>query len=383
MNSTRIPVGRSAGEDHPAGVSATASAGTFPTLAGLLREADRLMWAGASREAIDLLERARTMGGSAVERYAVGASLLRASQGRLGWDLYDLHPSRPVDRLPGVQRWDGQPCRLLIVMAEQGFGDAIQFLRFVPQVVTLAETVVVAIHDELLDVTASSPLLRTCTVMAKSTARRTTWPTDARWERLMSIPAKVDKLRAGAMGPYLQVGRDTRPLLPASPTDTVTVGVAWRSTPRGGVPNRSVPARLLPHLTEPGRVRLVALHRNRDIRAAPDGVEIVRIDNLLDTTRVIARCDYVVTVDTLTAHLAPAIGVPTFVCLRHRADWRWGTPANRTRWYRAAELLFQDESQQWRPVLRAAARQISENARGVIDHPPPPTVLGSDKDVGT
>lgn len=347
---------------HARRVPTVLEAGELPGLPGLLREADRLMWSGAPQEAIAILEQSRTMASSTVERYAVGLSLLRASNGLVGWDLYDLHPSEPADRLPTVHRWDGEPCRLLIVVAEQGFGDAIQFLRFVPQVATLAESVVVAVHDELLDITSSSPLMGSVSVIGKSAARRWQWPADARWERLMSLPAKIKDLRIEAAEPYIRVDPRVRPFVSLHPLDMLTVGVAWRSTPRRGFPSRSFPAHLLQRLAAPGRVRLVALHRDSDIRAAPKTVEMVGIRNLLDTVHVISRCDYVVTADTVTAHLGPAVGVPTFVCLRHRADWRWGTPANPTRWYRDAELLFQDESQRWKPVLDAAAQRIADSS---------------------
>jgi hypothetical protein len=77
------------------------------------------------------------------------------------------------------------------------------------------------------------------------------------------------------------------------------------------------------------------------------------------------QCDYVVTSDTVTAHLAPSLGASTLICLRHRADWRWGTPRHPTRWYAKAEILFQDESETWAPVLAAAARRIlGRDARG-------------------
>src|SRR5262249_10502646 len=141
----------------------------------LLHLADEALGDGTTESALSLLEQAQALEASAVERYAIGVALLRASNGRLGWDLYDLHPSRPVDRLPRVQRWSGERCALLIVLAEQGYGDAIQFLRFVPLVVDRAESVVVAVHDELLDVVASSPLLHGCMVMSKSMARRMRW----------------------------------------------------------------------------------------------------------------------------------------------------------------------------------------------------------------
>lgn len=326
----------------------------------LLREADDWLRAGTPQEALAVLEKASTMELSAIERYTIGEALLRASNSRHGWDLYDLHPSRPADRLPGIRRWDGQPCRVLVVVAEQGFGDAIQFMRFLPEVAERAGELVFAVHDELLDVVSSSPLVRDFTVISKSTARNVAWTPEARWERLMSLPTKILHPRIEATEPYLKTMTVTwkRRLAAA---DSVTVGVVWRSTPRRGFPNRSFPVRLVQLLTESGKVRLIALHRTRDIKALPKGVELVPISNFKETAEVISQCDYVVTADTVTAHLAPALGVPTLVCLRHRADWRWGTPLNPTRWYAAVELLFQDSSEDWAPVLSAAARHIADS----------------------
>jgi hypothetical protein len=338
-------------------------------LEGLLLTADRLMWVGASSEAIAVLERARAMAGSPVEQYSVGVSLLRASNGRLGWDLYDLHPSRPADRLPGMARWDGRPCQVLVLVAEQGFGDAIQFLRYAHHAVDHAESVVLAVHDELLEIISTSPQLRMFQVMSKSKARHTAWPKHARWERLMSIPAKLGPLPIEPVEPYLS--RDVGPRPPHTPGEAVTVGIVWRSTPRRGVPSRSIPTRALRYLAGQEHLRLVALHRDRDIRTRPKGVEVVGIRDFADTVRAMSECDYVVSVDTVTAHLAPAIGVPTLVCLRHRPDWRWGTPANPTLWYRAAELMFQDGSQRWEPVLAEAGRRIADRPpRPALQHHP-------------
>ena len=107
------------------------------------------------------------------------------------------------------------------------------------------------------------------------------------------------------------------------------------------------------------RIRMVSLHRNIDVPVLPRHVTDVVIMNFADTAAVMAQCDLIITVDTVTAHLAGALGVPTLVCLRHKADWRWGTPANPTLWYHTAQLLFQDETRRWEPVVRAARDHLT------------------------
>ena len=90
----------------------------------------------------------------------------------------------------------------------------------------------------------------------------------------------------------------------------------------------------------------------------PVGVVQLPIRGFLDSAALMAQCDLVVTADTVTAHLAPALGVPTMICLRHRADWRWGTAGNPTIWYGSAELLFQDARLRWETVLTDAAERV-------------------------
>jgi hypothetical protein len=335
--------------------------GDSARLAALIAEAAGLLWSGDAGRSLALLKQATTLRVAKQDRYALGEAMLRASGCATGWDLYDLHPSRPVDRLPDTQRWDGQACPLLVLVAEQGFGDAIQFLRFVPSVAGRAEKVVFAVHDELLATVRTSPLLADVEVIGKSAARAMHWPAYARWERLMSLPAKIDGLRAGQAEAYL-LGPSGRPESTLHATSGVTVGVAWRSTVRHGFPSRSFPARLVRRLTAIPGARVVALHRDRDVKAVPPGVQTVAIDNFVDTAHVISQCDYVVTADTVTAHLAPALGVPTLLCLRHRPDWRWGAPATPIPWYAATRTLYQPPAQSWGPVLDEAATHITLNA---------------------
>ncbi len=328
------------------------------TIQAAIVEAQRLLEDGQADGAVEVLTAARAISAPEVDRYALGEALLRASNGRAGWDLYDLHPSRAVDRLPIEQRWDGRPCARLVVIAEQGFGDAVQFLRFLPYAVERVEQVVLAIHDELLSVVRTSPFLAGVEIIAKSHARTVAWPSNARWERLMSIPKHAgEQTVALPVGGYL--GGPITPFpVPSVPEGTWNVGVAWRSTPRRGFPNRSIPRGVATKLAATGRLRPIVLHRAQDVGSPPRGAISVGIRDFADTAAVIAQCRYVVTSDTVTAHLAPALGVPTIICLRHLPDWRWGAPATPTNWYDNAHLMFQRADEQWPPVLENAVRAV-------------------------
>lgn len=107
--------------------------------------AERLARAGAGDDALALLTAARSPGLPDRERYEIGEALLRVSNCQLGWEEYNLHPSWAVDRVPSVRLWDGQPCRVLIVMADLGFGDTIMALRHIPALLGRAEQIVVAV----------------------------------------------------------------------------------------------------------------------------------------------------------------------------------------------------------------------------------------------
>ena len=311
--------------------------------------AEQLARAGSRAASMALLTSARSAALTDRERYEIGEALLRVSNCRLGWEEYNLHPSWAVDRIPGVRRWDGEACRLLIVMADLGFGDTIMALRHVPALLGRAEQIVVAVHDVLFELVRSSPLLAGTTVISKTQAQRSAWPPDARWERLFSLPASVGTEAIRPVSAYLHP--PTRGPVVEREAGEQVIGVAWRSTVRRGFPNRSIPLRLVLRLAAVPNVRLVCLHRDRDLRAVPRGVTTVGIGNFVETASVMSQCDLVVTADTVTAHLAPALGVPTLIGLRYWPAWIWGTKQNPTRWYECARLIFQSDDVTWASVV--------------------------------
>jgi hypothetical protein len=344
-------------QNEPGTVDAALSA-----LRGALLAANRLLDAGLSGRATAVLQRARVLPVPVIDRYELGVTLLRASNGRDGWDLWDLHPSRPDDRLDGIARWDGRACRTLVVLCEQGFGDAIQFLRWIPKVRDRVGRLVVGVQDELFGLLVDSPMLDRSDVVPKSAvAASCADDPEVRWERLMSLPRHCASAAIQPISAYLQVPLDRRPL-PGVTAGVATVGLGWRSTPRPGMADRSIPRALIEAFAaQLDGVRLVSLHRPEDVRdSSPAGVLQPDIDDFQDTAAVASACDLVLSADTVTAHVAAAVGTPTLIFLRRYADWRWGTPAAPTRWYTAAELLFQDDGLSWEPAFGVAGQRIRE-----------------------
>ena len=289
-------------------------------------------------------------------------SLVLLLQGHLaeGWPLYEW---RRAPAATGARPWrGGVPLagKTILLHAEQGFGDVIQFSRYVPLVAALGARVVLGVPAALEGVLRSlggvagfytggpppAGLDFECPLMSLPLVFGTT---------LQSIPAAPlylhappDKLVHWAE----RLGPRVRP----------RIGIAWsgRSTHRGDR-LRSLPlATLLDAL--PPQFDYVSLQnevREADraalARVAHFGAEIADFG---DTAALCELVDRVVSVDTSVAHLAAALGRSTWVMLPFVPDWRWLTEREDSPWYPSMRLWRQDATREWGPVLRRLAAAL-------------------------
>ncbi len=119
-------------------------------------------------------------------------------------------------------------------------------------------------------------------------------------------------------------------------------------------------------------VRLISLQKNpgaQQIGQVPFGARVERLldendlgpEQLLETAALIANLDLVVSVDSMPAHLAGALGRPVLLALRHVADWRWLTDRDDTPWYPATRLFRQGADRQWAPVFERIVAALREH----------------------
>lgn len=234
--------------------------------------------------------------------------------------------------------WDGGPFdgRRVLVRCYHGLGDTLQFCRFLPALRRRAVHVTLEAQAELL------PLLHQVQGVDRLVPFRPDAPSppEDRDVEIMELPHALRTQPDGA--PYLAVTPLPRP------APGILVGLCWQAG--GWDPGRSLPLSMLAPLVDTG-VRLVRLQRG----AAEPGLldPLAGSMDVLATARLIAALDLVVTVDTMVAHLAGALGVPTWLLLQAEADWRWMAGRVDSPWYGSMRLYRQVRQGCWaEPVMR-------------------------------
>jgi Flp pilus assembly protein TadD len=263
-------------------------------------------------------------------------------------------------------RWDGRAGltgQSILLFAEQGLGDTIQFARYVPLVAAQAREVVLVVQRPLVPlfghlpancrvVAAGEPVPATdwqCPLLSLPLAFGTTPQT---------VPPPLPGLRAD---PGL-VARWRQQLAPG----VRRVGIAWSGNAQHkNDRHRSIPLALFRSIAAQGW-QFVSLQpevrpADRDVLQSWSG--IVDLDPQLrdfrDTAAVLECLDLVVTVDTSVAHLAGTLGLPVWILLPRNPDWRWLMDRSDTPWYPGARLYRQADTGAWMPVLEQVRRDLA------------------------
>jgi hypothetical protein len=290
-----------------------------------------------------------------------------------GWDEYEWRfriPGAPPP-LPPTSRpqWDGAPMpgKTLLLVADQGFGDAIQFSRYIPWVCERCPDVVVA-ADPIMH-----PLIRQTSPVVKLVERWDQCPPFTAYcplsglprlhgTTLETIPASVpylsaDPVRAAAWRVRLQE------LIPAN---AHRIGIAWAGRPtHNNDANRSAGLAAFGPLAGLNNVALVSLQKGpgQDAVAgyfhrAPLLNMGAAIADFVDMMAIIEALDLVVTVDTAVAHLAGAMAKPVWIMLPYAPDWRWLLDRSDSPWYPTARLFRQSKAGDWRSVGRDVCEAV-------------------------
>lgn len=301
----------------------------------------------------------------------------------LGWEAFEQRPDRTAQigtAVAALPVWDGSNLEgTLLIYGEQGFGDVLQFARFVARARQRVRAVVLLLAGEHA---ALAPLLRTLAGVDRVITRPQDLPDPGAMARvsILSLPHRLG-IAANELTmttPYLRVPEDRR-MAWAARIDAIPkprVGLAWSVLARdvNGFVSRhkSIPATVLAPMLQTPAVSLVTLQPGtqgdpvvfgRDAGTVRD-IRALLID-FADTAAVIAELDLVISADTAVAHLAGALGKPVWMLDRFNTCWRWRGGVDEPPWYPSMRVFRQTRFGDWSDVATRVGKAFSDWRAGL------------------
>lgn len=299
----------------------------------------------------------------------LGLVQLQTGQWREGWKNYEWRFRQPSSARENrvAPRWDGRPLegRTILLTAEQGLGDMLQFFRFVPEVVARGGRVLVECHSPLLAIAARLP------GVAGSVGKGESPPEHHCWAPLLSIPEILGLAEPPSRAPYViadpeRIARWKRHLGEHSNDQRMRIGVTWSGNPQFKAnAKRSLQFANVKALTADREGDVVFYSLQKGVPAIED-TNLVELEDdgtsLEDVAAIISNLDLVISVDTSIAHLAGALAKPVWTMLAHASDWRWMTGRSDSPWYPTMRLFRQQARGDWDPVIEEVRNALGRLA---------------------
>ena len=339
----------------------------YNNLAALLRDQGKMNEAmAACREALDV---APDYAEAHVNLGLILMKLARFDEGLREYEWrWRMKGASPREFLQ--PQWDGQECpgKTVLIHAEQGFGDTLQFIRYARLIRARGGRVVFECPKSLVE------LLRGTDGVDHLVPAGEPLPQFAFHVPLLSLPGILATTLSDipADVPYVSVP-DGAVMLPLDPAEgRRRVGIVWAGNPRHtNDRNRSCPLHHFEALARRDDVTLYSLQvgpgaADLEDRAtdAPIHDLATRLDDFADTAAVVSQLDLVITVDTAVAHLAGAMAWPVWTLLPFAPDWRWMLDRDDSPWYPTMRLFRQSRPRDWYDVFDRIGRALTAETEG-------------------
>jgi hypothetical protein len=296
-------------------------------------------------------------------RYNLSLALLCAGQFPLGWEFYESRWKCEGYKgtLPSLKEreWDGSDPsgKTILLRAEQGCGDSIQFARYIPLLAKRGANVVLQCQAELTELLGTVPGLARVVSreqdprqfdfhlpLVSAAGRFNTTP--------QSIPAQI---------PYVfpDPNRVAHWSSRLGDLPGLKCGLVWAGNPmHPNDKNRSLPIESLEALLHVRGVSFVSLQKDA---SAPSGImDISReLHDFADTAAALSQLDLLVSADTSAAHLAGAMGLAVWTLIPFAPDWRWMLKSESTAWYPTMRLFRQPTPGDWTSVIGRVASELN------------------------
>lgn len=305
-----------------------------------------------------------------------GESLLCLGRFEEGWVDYEWRMKHPgwQARIGGYNfsqpLWDGSPLagKTLLVCAEQGLGDTLQFCRYLPLLHAQGARIIFYCQPELISLLGNMAALSRIEMrdMSKAAAEQFDFHVP-----LMSLPYYCGTTRQNipAQTPYLTLSDESRErwrdrLQGAG----LKVGLVWAGSSQHARDQlRSCPLTALAPLFDIENVNFYSLQKGKaaeQIKSLPQAKApqdlSAELNDFTDTAAVVENLDLVISVDTAVAHLVGALGRPVWTLIYWPPEWRWLLEGDDSPWYPSMRLFRRAESDNWNSVIERVAESLNE-----------------------
>jgi tetratricopeptide (TPR) repeat protein len=276
-----------------------------------------------------------------------------------------VYPKFPQPRWSGDQDIAG---KTILLYADEGLGDAIQFARYVPMVASRGARVVLAVEEAL------RPLLSGLPGVAQCVAKSAALPAFDIYCPISSLPLAFRTCLDTIPAETRYLPRLPQHALRAwedrlAAYDGLRVGLVWSGNPKhANDRNRSIPLRMLNGILDVDAT-FVSLQKDPKSEDQATLLETDIVDwtayltDFTETAALVSCLDLVITVDTSVAHLASALGKPTWILLPYTPDYRWLLGRDDSPWYPVARLFRQPDSREYGSVLDRVRTELAELVR--------------------
>lgn len=308
----------------------------------------------------------------AAAHWNLALNLLLQGRYQEGWPEYEWRWRKPDFTSPcrhiDAPLWDGSPLdgRTILLHAEQGLGDAIQFVRYAPLVAACGGDVVLECHPQLVSLFWGVEGVRAVIPFGSPL------PSFAFQSPLLSLPRifGTTLTRIPSQTPYISISdgyrRKWEQLTPFNQEPRIALAWAGKRFPD---PLRSCRLADLAPLADIQNAIFYSLQIGDgadQTRSPPTGMHLVdltdQIFDFADTAAFIEQMDLVITIDTAVAHLAGALGKPTFLMLPFAPDWRWLLDRSDSPWYPGTRIFRQQSPGDWGEAVAGISRALLEGA---------------------
>ena len=328
---------------------------------------------GRLEEAIACLRRATEIAPFFADaHWNLALTLLLSGDYINGWKEYEWRieiPDIPVRKFHQPV-WDGSvlPDKTLLIHAEQGMGDVIQFVRYTALAQKRVGRIILDCHEPL------ARLLSDMNGVDQVVSTGSMLPLFDVHIPLLSLPGVLGATPDNIPNdmPYLKADEGLIDIWRKKiSTEKYRVGLVWAGNPRHEDDhNRSIKLSAFTSLLKIPQVTFYSLQKERPVTQSMDvteGIDLIdtgtKLSDFADTAALIAHLHLIISVDTAVAHLAGAMGKPVWLLLPFAPDWRWMLERVDTPWYPSMRIFRQSRPGDWDGVLDAVEQALKEKCR--------------------